>query len=41
MFEDDPGRRATLIGGIVLIALIIGMATLLFLLATEWGRWAH
>jgi hypothetical protein len=41
MFEEEPSRRAKLIGGIGLIALALGMMAVLYLLATHWGGWAH
>lgn len=39
MFDEPAGKHATIIGAIVLITLVIGLAASLFLLATQ-SEWA-
>ena len=39
MFEEDPSRRATIIGGVLLIAMIIGFLAAMLLFVTKWHQW--
>ena len=39
MFEEEPSRRANIIGAILLIALVIGFLTTMLLFTTKWHQW--
>jgi hypothetical protein len=39
MFEEDPSRRATIIGAVLLIAMIIGFLAAMVLFVTKWHQW--
>jgi hypothetical protein len=39
MFDEDPSKRATILGAIILIATIAIFLAAMFLFATKWGEW--
>ena len=39
MFEEDPSRRATILGAILMIATIAIFVGAMVLFATKWGEW--